>query len=138
MVPNTRQALPCEQYLTLLGAAICAFNANNAFIIENILRLNHSNYDWSKLIDLTSGVLLGPVEQTITKKSGQGISTLFAHLVNKRNRIVHSFQITSGLEQILATKDRAGVQFHIDSDYLQEFIEENEQLAILLNRLRGF
>ena len=34
----TRQALPPESYLILLGASLCVFNSNNAFVIENILR----------------------------------------------------------------------------------------------------
>ena len=34
----TRQSLPTKQYRELLGSAICVFNSNNAFIVENILR----------------------------------------------------------------------------------------------------
>ena len=33
----TRQSLPTKQYRELLGSAICVFNSNNAFIIENIV-----------------------------------------------------------------------------------------------------
>ena len=32
----TRQALPSKKYRELLGSALCVFNANNAFVIENI------------------------------------------------------------------------------------------------------
>jgi hypothetical protein len=41
----TRQALPSKKYRELLGSALCVFNANNAFVIENILRSddNHSS-----------------------------------------------------------------------------------------------
>lgn len=49
----TRQALPERNYRELLGSAICVFNANNAFIIENILRTNGPDtYNWYSLIDL--------------------------------------------------------------------------------------
>lgn len=34
----TRQSLPAKEYLELLGSAICVFNSNNSFIIENVLR----------------------------------------------------------------------------------------------------
>lgn len=34
----TRQSLPSKEYRELLGSALCVFNSNNAFIIENILR----------------------------------------------------------------------------------------------------
>ena len=33
----TKQALPSEEYIKLLGIALCVFNSNNAFVIENIL-----------------------------------------------------------------------------------------------------
>ena len=36
----TRQSLPSKEYRELLGTAICVFNSNNAFIIENVLRYN--------------------------------------------------------------------------------------------------
>lgn len=59
----TRQALPSKEYRELLGSAICVFNSNNAFIIENILREDTSNkYNWWDLIDKTSGQLRSPIE----------------------------------------------------------------------------
>ena len=48
----TRQALPPESYLILLGASLCVFNSNNAFVIENILRTDRSTLAWHDLIDL--------------------------------------------------------------------------------------
>lgn len=35
----SRQALPEKQYRELLGSALCVFNSNNSFIIENILKM---------------------------------------------------------------------------------------------------
>ncbi len=49
-----------------------------------------------------------------------------------RNRIVHSFQITFNDEQILATKQRNGKQFHITKEYLYDFIQKNDELSRLL------
>lgn len=40
----TRQALPPENYLILLGASLCVFSSNNAFVIENILRIDRSTW----------------------------------------------------------------------------------------------
>lgn len=41
----TKQALPSKSYRELLGSALCVFNSNNTFIIENILRVdNNSQY----------------------------------------------------------------------------------------------
>lgn len=34
----SRQAVPKKDYRELLGSAICVFNSNNAFIIENVIR----------------------------------------------------------------------------------------------------
>ncbi|CAB1223424.1 hypothetical protein SFB21_3268 [Acinetobacter bouvetii] len=48
----TRQALPSRKYRELIGTAICVFNSNNSFIIENILRVDPTGqYEWNKLID---------------------------------------------------------------------------------------
>ncbi len=134
----TRQALPSKQYRELLGSALCVFNSNNQFIIENILRINNNEFNWHDLIDKTSGQLSTPIQKTITEKSDEEISDLFTQLTIKRNRIVHSFQITFEDEQILSTKDRQHNQFHITIEYLLQFIKENEVLCDKLYKLRGF
>ena len=134
----TRQALPSKQYRELLGSALCVFNSNNQFIIENILRINNNEFNWHDLIDKTSGQLSTPIQKTITEKSDEEISDLFTQLTMKRNRIVHSFQITFEDEQILSTKDRQHNQFHITIEYLLQFIKENEVLCDKLYKLRGF
>lgn len=134
----SRQALPSKKYRELLGSAICVFNSNNQFIIENILRNDSSTYNWHELIDRTSGELLVPIKATITKNSDTKISNLFASLLSKRNRIIHSFQITENQEQILATKDKKNHQFIITEEYLLTFIKENEMLSTMLYTLRGF
>ena len=49
----TRQSLPTKQYRELLGSAICVFNSNNAFIVENSLICDDLDKDdWHHLIDL--------------------------------------------------------------------------------------
>jgi len=102
----SRQALPSKKYRELLGSAICVFNSNNQFIIENILRIDSSTYNWYELIDKTSGDLSQPVKETITRKSDTKIASLFSNVISKRNRIVHSFQITENGEQVLRTKKK--------------------------------
>lgn len=137
----TRQALPPESYLSLLGASLCVFNSNNAFIIENILRTDGSNLAWHDLIDLESGQLKPHVARTITKESGDSsIADLFGEVISMRNRIIHSFQITAGDgTQILATKVRkTHEQFCITEGYLVSFLEKNERLSSLLHEYRGF
>lgn len=135
----SRQSLPTKEYRALLGSAICVFNSNNGFIIENILRTDPDNqYTWHQLIDKTSGELLAPIKETITKTSNTDIATLFGELVFQRNRIVHSFRITSKDDaQILCTKDKKHKQFDISEDYLLAFIKKNEELAVLLHDFRG-
>ena len=65
----SNQALPSKCYRELLGSAICVFNSNNAFIIENILRQDDkSEYNWHNLIDRTSGQLSDPIKKTISQK----------------------------------------------------------------------
>lgn len=136
----TRQALPEKEYRALLGSALCVFNSNNAFIIENILNFDEKKqFDWYELMDRTSGSLKSSIVETITKVSNSKISIIFFSLVNKRNRIIHSFQITdTDGKQKLATKDKSNKQYVITEQFLLEFIKENEELSGMLHSLRGF
>ena len=138
----TKQALPEKHYRELLGSALCVFNSNNAFIIENILRLDYLNtFEWRNLVDLESGQLIGSVQKIITEKCGDKIEKLFAQIIIMRNRIIHSFQVTSNGRQMLATKERekdGGAQFIITEDYLLDFIRKNEELSTCLHELRGY
>ena len=137
---HTRQSLPTKEYRELLGSAICVFNSNNSFIIENILREDGGrNYSWYDLIDKTSGQLKAAINDTITTKAGSQIAQIFSDLVDKRNRIIHSFQITNDdKEQILATKDKQHNQFVITKEYLLDFIKGNEVLSDKLYTFRGY
>lgn len=136
----TRQSLPTKEYRELLGSAICVFNSNNSFIIENILREDGGrNYSWYDLIDKTSGQLKAAINDTITTKAGSEIAQIFSDLVDKRNRIIHSFQITNDdKEQILATKDKQHNKFVITKEYLLDFIKGNEVLSDKLYTFRGY
>ena len=136
----TRQSLPTKEYRELLGSAICVFNSNNSFIIANILREDGGrNYSWYDLIDKTSGQLKAAISDTITTKAGSEIAQIFSDLVDKRNRIIHSFQITNDdKEQILATKDKQHNQFVITKEYLLDFIKGNEVLSDKLYTFRGY
>ncbi|MER3383434.1 selenium binding protein [Pectobacterium aroidearum] len=142
----SRQSLPSKKYRELVGTALCVFNSNNGFIIENILREDGDEiYNWHALIDKTSGQLKTPIKETISKKSDNTIATLFDELVIIRNRIMHSFRITApeGISsdndnQMLATKYKDGTQVIITEDYLLDFIKKNEELSLKLHDLRGF
>ncbi|NME53250.1 selenium binding protein [Desulfovibrio piger] len=134
----TQQALPEKQYRELLGSALCVFNSNNSFIIETVLR--HSNsYSWYSLIDLESGKLKKVVRDAISKEYGDDIEKLFSDIIEQRNRIVHSFQITNKQnKQVLATKVyHESEQFEITEEYLLNFIKLNEKLSDMLHDLRG-
>ena len=137
---HTRRSLPTKEYRELLGSAICVFNSNNSFIIENILREDEGrNYSWYDLIDKTSGQLKAAINDTITTKAGSEIAQIFSDLVDKRNRIIHSFQITNDdKEQILPTKDKQHNQFVITKEYLLDFIKGNEVLSDKLYTFRGY
>ena len=131
----TRQALPPKEYRELLGTALCVFNSNNAFIIENILHTDKVNYNWYELIDKESGKLNKVIVATIVVNGGQALADLFSDLVERRNRIIHSFQITNDDgEQILATKTKVkdgNKQFIITKEYLMQFIKDKESLCLL-------
>ena len=133
----SRQALPPRKYRELLGSAICAFNCNNQFVIENILRVDNSKYDWYKLTDKISGKLWEVTKEIITKNSNNDIEIMFSGLVDKRNRIIHSFQVTENDEQILRTKNKDHEQYNITEEYLLEFIKDNEKLSSMLHEFRG-
>ncbi len=135
----TRQALPDKQYRELLGSALCVFNSNNSFIIETVLR-NRNIYSWYSLIDFESGKLKNVVRDAISKKYGDEIEKLFSDIIEQRNRIVHSFQITNKQgKQALATKVyKKCEQFEITEDYLLNFIKLNEKLSDILHDFRGY
>ena len=141
----TRQALPSKKYRELIGTAICVFNSNNSFVIENILRADQTGkYEWHKLIDETSGDLAPAIKKTITASSNTTIAKLFSDIVAIRNRIAHSFQITApaGMtdkpdNQILATKYKNGRQEIITEEYLLNFINLNQELSTKLHQFRG-
>lgn len=128
--------MPPKEYRELLGTALCVFNSNNSFIIENILHTDKVNYNWYELIDKESGKLNKVIVATIVLNGGQAIADLFSDLVERRNRIIHSFQITNNDgEQILATKTKVkdgNKQFIITKEYLMQFIKDNEKLSSLL------
>ena len=139
----TRISLPTKEYRELLGSALCVFNSNFGFLIENILREDGANkYNWFQLIDLEGGKLTKRIHDTISNKHGDEIETLFVEIVNMRNRIIHSFRITDNSgEQILATKTResdGGKQFHITEEYLYKFVEANNRLSDMLHTLRRY
>ena len=139
----TKQALPERHYRELLGTALYVFNTNCEFIIEIVRRLGiPEKYDWYKLIDMESGRLKPIVSNEITKRYGSDVETLFSDLVERRNRIVHSFGITSRLnQQILATKTLikdGNLQFEITEEYIMKFIELNDQLSSMLHAIRGY
>lgn len=135
----TKQSLPTKEYLELVGAALCVFNSNNVFMIENIIKTDDS-YDWYDLMDKESGRLKNDISKTISQNSNDEICKLFSEIVEMRNRIIHSFRITSeDGEQILATKTlkrEGNIQFPITKEYLMEFINKNDKLSNLLYQYR--
>mgnify|MGYP001851485307 CR=1 FL=1 len=139
----TRQSLPTKYYRELLGSALCVFNSNNAFIIETILRLDIANdFDWYHLTDLEAGKLKQTLHEVISSKCGEEIEKLFIEIIERRNRIIHSYRITNAAgEQVLATKERVSKgnrQFEITEEYLLDFIKLNDKLSGLLHNLRGY
>ena len=134
----TRQALPSKNYRELLGSALCVFNSNNSFLIENILKNPENNENWYKLLDKTSGRLCNKLK-FIKEGYRQIIAERFTRIVSMRDRIVHSFQITDSKgNQILATKDKENQQYIITEEYLLDFIKKNEELSSLLHKCRGY
>ena len=124
----TRQSLPPESYRELLGTALCVFNSNNAFVIENFL--NEPVEDtWHQLINKMSGKLLRHVENQFEKRNA-----------GKVREIIHRFQMTdSNGQQTLATKEKeTDKQFQITEEYLFDFIKENEKLSNELHNPRGY
>lgn len=139
----TKQSLPEKHYRELLGSALCVFNSNNAFMIENILKADiTAKHTWYELIDWDSGKIrqkaieiLGGID------NGMQIVNLFSDIVDMRNRIIHSYQITYNDRQLLCTKTKVkngNRQFIISEEYLMEFIRKNEELSTFLHALHGF
>ena len=74
---------------------MCTLNSSNLFIIENILKIDSKNYNKLDLSNKTFKNLLSVIDEIITSVTqNDKISIIFNELVNIRNKIVHSFQIT--------------------------------------------
>ncbi|WP_209342799.1 selenium binding protein [Flavonifractor sp. AGMB03687] len=141
----SKQALPSKNYRELLGTAIYVFNSNNSFIIENVLRCDEAgDFDWYMLTDWQAGKVKERAKHIIEEKLGKEIFLLFDDIIEKRNRIVHSFPVTNqGGEQVLRTKNRAqsekgNRQFEISEDFLLGFIRMNDTLSNMLHGVRGY
>ena len=141
----TRQSLPSEQYCYLLGVCMSVFASNFGFLIENILRLDNTDTEnWYRLIDETAGSR--KITNLLKRYSefDTDFQNLYADIVERRNRIIHGFRITSRItsqsnEQILGTKVKStGEQFEITIDYLKEFIKQNEIISDKLHKIRGY
>lgn len=104
------------------------------------MRVDSKKYNWFELIDKTSGNLLPVINETITRVTlNDKISIMFNELVNTRNRIIHSFQISDEYgNQLLATKEKNGNQYRITEEMLFQFIKKNEILSSELHKFRGY
>src|SRR5699024_141758 len=141
-------SLPSKEYRELLGSAICVFNSNNSFVIENSLRNDVSGrYNWHELIDYTSGELSEPVKKTITQNSNTVIARKFNEIIEIRNRIMQSFQTTApkrtGIDndkdnQIIDTKYKDGKQAYITNEFLYDFSEKNDVLSSELHKFKEY
>ena len=133
----TRQSLPLRKYRELLGSALCVFNSNTQFVIENLI-FNKPSKLWYKLTDKMSGKLLEDIQLELSIHD-ESLADLYKELTEKRNRIIHGFQITDvDGEQRLCTKTRSpdNKQFVITEKYLLEFIKQNENLSDRLYKIR--
>lgn len=142
---KTKQSMPTENYRLLLGTALCAFNGNIGFIIENILRVSdNKETNWSALLDASYRALQDKVSKKLDNNSETDISKLFKDICDMRHRIIHSFRITDkDGAQILRTKTKKDdngheEQYDITEEYLEDFIELNGTLSSLLHELRGY
>lgn len=140
----THQAVPSKRYRELLGTALCVFNSNNSFVIENILNKDtNRKYSWYELIDKTSGQLEDAIKVTITQASDEKIANIFKELYLIRNRIMHGYQVTAEMDlpgddakQILATKYKNGYQEYITEEFLMNFIKKNDEFSAMLEEFR--
>ena len=134
----TRQSLPDEEYLKLVGISICVFNQNFGFIIENILSKEEKN-SWYDLVDKTSGNhnIMKSIDSLCTKYNIHNLYDLYEDISNRRNRLCHSLQCTFQNRQIMFTKDKNNNQYIIDEEWLKKIIKDNEHLCDLLYELRS-
>ena len=138
----SRISLPKEEYLLLLGTSISVFSSNYSFLIENILKNDtQQSFNWHDLVDENRmKKIYKAINDTITPIKGSSIVDIFKEIIVMRNRIIHSFRITSKSgEQIIATKDPdSQKQFEISEQYLKDFIQLNNRMSELLYELRGY
>ena len=130
----TRLSLPNKEYLELFGGAICAYNQLVALIIEIVWHEKCDARLWSQMLD-DSRVF----EKEMKNFFDEQICKAFHIVSTKRNRIVHSVQITHNGEQVMYTKSKdkdGGERDIIDTDYLVSFLGNVSDIHYKLDKLR--
>lgn len=140
----TRMSLPDREYRLLLASAIYTFNTNNAQMVKFLTKYgNLDEKEWYRLMDCESGKLKREICKLISSercKNINEISDFFGILVEKRNRIIHSFSTTNNYgEQMLRTKEKSNSgdnQYDITKEELMDFIKQNEKMSDIFQELK--
>mgnify|MGYP000053593778 FL=1 len=140
----TRMSLPDREYRLLLASAIYTFNTNNAQMVKFLIKYgNLDEKEWYRLMDCESGKLKREICKLISPercKNINEISDFFGILVEKRNRIIHSFPTTNNYgEQMLRTKEKSNSgdnQYDITKEELMDFIKQNEKMSDIFQELK--
>lgn len=140
----TRMSLPDRDYRLLLASAIYTFNTNNEEMVKFLMKYgNLDEKEWYRLMDCESGRLKEKICKLISPeqcKNINEISDFFGILVEKRNRIIHSFPVTSNSgEQILRTKEKISAgnnQYDITKEKLLKFIKQNQMMSDIFQKLK--
>jgi hypothetical protein len=136
----TRQSLTDDEYLILLGICQWVFNSNCSFIIEMIDSEHHENSDtsWFEFLGLTAGQLKNH-KGLLLSLLGKDIYKLFENLAVHRNMIIHSSPTGEKRENYYVPMYRKTKQddyIVIDKEFLKNFIQDNEQLSLLIHKVR--
>ena len=138
----TRQSLTDSDLLILLGISQWVFNSNCHFVIEMIDKEHHGNSDvsWFEFLSLTAGQINNNYADIINTVLGVEISELFHDLINRRNKIMHSFptgEKPDGYPIPMYRKSINDPYISIDKKYLEQFIADNSELSSKINEKRS-
>jgi hypothetical protein len=131
--------MPDGDLVKLIGISTIAFNSNLQFLIKNYLtKSENSDDDWWTLTDIEAGQIRRRTKDFLIENGFDEIDAVFNDLVNKRNRIIHSFSVTcqDGTQGLNTLDRKTHNQFQIDEQYLHEFIVDNQGFSDLLYKMR--
>lgn len=133
-----QMSVPDDEYIFEYGKSQIMFESVLGLLIDLNRKWRSADNVWFELVDLEAGPVTKKSEQIFKNNNASRELQHFSELRAKRNRIAHAFRIKNEKgEQSMQTRDRkTGDQFEITEQYLNNFMQECNDVYTELDKLR--